>query len=227
MPNRNLTNTTRLKGRELLRRLRTRFPVLFPVDRSALKPWAMGEGYRLRQALAEAEDGEQVSNQVWRVAINLWFHGNLERRAAYFKCLTEGAPRYDLHGNVSGEVSTEEAAHAAAQLPECERQLAELRSARRPPGQGGKGASRTAGTPCLTPQETPGYGPFRRAPGNGLSRHGANTRCSLSAVTTRLSRKCVYGRSIPRTPTSGKARQHAGPATRVAVLSRGGRSRIS
>ena len=138
MPNRNLTNTTRLKARELLRRLRTRFPVLFPVDRSALKPWAMGEGYRLRQALAEAEDGEQVSNQVWRVAINLWFHGNLERRAAYFKCLTEGAPRYDLHGNVSGEVSTEEAAHAAAQLPECERQLVELRSAGRPQAKAGK-----------------------------------------------------------------------------------------
>ena len=47
-------------------------------------------------------------------------------------------------------------------------------------------------------------------PGNGLSRHGASTRCSPSAVTTRLSRKCVYGRNIPRTPTSGKARQHAG-----------------
>ena len=30
MPNRNLTNTARLKGRELLRRLRPRFPALFP-----------------------------------------------------------------------------------------------------------------------------------------------------------------------------------------------------
>ena len=138
MPNRNLTNTTRLKARELLRRLRTRFPVLFPVDRSALKPWAMGEGYRLRQALAEAEDGEQVSNQVWRVAINLWVHGNLERRVVYLKCLTEGAPRYDLHGNVAGEVSPEEAARAAAELPERERQLAELRSARHPQAKAGK-----------------------------------------------------------------------------------------
>ena len=57
-------------------------------------------------------------------------------------------------------------------------------------------------------------------PGNGLSKHDASTRCSLSAVTTRLSRKCVYGRHIPRTPTSGKARQHAGAATRVAAPSR-------
>ena len=136
MSNRNLTNTARLKGRELLRRLRTRFPALFHAERGALKPWAVGEGYRLRQALAE--DGEQVSNQVWRVAINLWVHGNLERRVVYLKCLTEGAPRYDLHGNVSGEVSAEEAAHAAAQLPECERQLAELRSARRPQAKAGK-----------------------------------------------------------------------------------------
>ena len=64
MSNRNLTNTTRLKARELLRRLRTRFPALFPAVRGVLKPWALGEGYRLRQALAEAEDGEEVSNQV-------------------------------------------------------------------------------------------------------------------------------------------------------------------
>ena len=132
MPNRNLTNTTKLKARELLRRLRPRFPVLFPAIRGALKPWAVGEDYRMRQALAEAEDGEEVSNQVWRAAINLWVHGNLERRVAYLKCLTEGAPRYDLHGNVSGEVNAKEAAHAAAELPEHERQLAELRSARRP-----------------------------------------------------------------------------------------------
>ena len=131
MPNRNITNTTRLKGRQLLRRLRPRFPALFPAGRGALKPWAVGEGYRLRQALAEAEDGEQVSSQVWHAAMNLWFHGNLERRVAYLKCLTEGAPRYDLHGNVSGEVSAKEAAHAAAEL-------AELRSAERPQAKAGK-----------------------------------------------------------------------------------------
>ena len=138
MSNRNLTNTTRLKARELLRRLRPRFSALFPAVRGALKPWALGEGYHMRQALAEAEDGEEVSNQVWRAAINLWVHGNLERRVAYLKCLTEEAPRYDLHGNVSGEVSAEEAAQAATQLPEHERQLAELRSTRRPQAKAGK-----------------------------------------------------------------------------------------
>ena len=47
--------------------------------------------------------------QVWRAAINLWVHGTLDRRVAYLKCLTEGTPRYDLHGNVSGEVNAEEA----------------------------------------------------------------------------------------------------------------------
>ena len=146
MSNRNLTNTARLKGRQLLRRLRTRFPALFSAERSALKPWAVGEGYRIRQALAE--DGEQVSNQVWRVAINLWFHGNLERRVAYFKCLTEGAPRYDLHGNVSGEVSAEEAAQAAAELPKRERQLAELRSARRPQAKAGKAQAEQPAIPA-------------------------------------------------------------------------------
>ena len=45
-------------------------------------------------------------------------------------------------------------------------------------------------------------------PGNGLSRHDARTRYSPSAVTTHLSRKCVYGRNMPHTPTSGKTRQH-------------------
>ena len=132
MPNRKITNTARLKGRELLRRLRPRFPALFPADRGDLKPWAVGEGCRRRQAFAEAEDGEQVSSQVWHAAINLWFHGDLKRRVAYLKCSTQGAPRYDLHGNLSGEVSAEEAAHAAAELPERERQLAGLRSTGRP-----------------------------------------------------------------------------------------------
>ena len=97
----------------------------------------MGEGHRLRQAVADAEDGETVSSQVWHAAIDLWFHGDLKRRVAYLKCLTQGAPRYDLHGNVSGEVSAEEAAHAAAELPERERQLAGLRSARRPQAKAG------------------------------------------------------------------------------------------
>ena len=46
MPNRKVTNTAKLKGRELLRRLRTRFPALFPADRGALKPWAVGYLYR-------------------------------------------------------------------------------------------------------------------------------------------------------------------------------------
>ena len=190
MPNRNLTNTTRLKARELLRRLRTRFPVLFPVDRSALKPWAMGEGYRLRQALAEAEDGEQVSNQVWRVAINLWFHGNLERRVAYFKCLIRGGAALRP---ARQRVGRSEYRRSGARR----RGVGRAQVGRAPAGQGGKGASRTAGTPCLTPQETPGYGPFRGAPGNGLSRHGAKTRCSPSAATTSLFRKCVYGQTIP------------------------------
>ena len=35
-----------LEGRELLKRLRVRFPVLFPADRRDLKPWALGEGNR-------------------------------------------------------------------------------------------------------------------------------------------------------------------------------------
>ena len=225
MPNRNLTNTTRLKSRELLRRLRPRFPALFPTTLEDLKPWAVGQGYRLRQALAE--DGEQVSNQVWRVAINLWVHGNLERRVAYLKCLTEGAPRYDLHGNVSGKVSAEEAAHADAELPDRERQLAELRSARRPqakargapkpsrrtslPDTAGNAGLRSfsphdrvasageagrlhAAATCPGPQRPPPKPCPSSAcdPGNGLSRHGANTRCSPSAATTGLFRKCVY-----------------------------------
>ena len=44
MPNWKVTNTAKLKGRELLRR--PRFPALFPADRGALKPWAVGYLYR-------------------------------------------------------------------------------------------------------------------------------------------------------------------------------------
>ena len=127
MPARRTTNASRLKGRQLLKRLRRRFPALFPPDHKDLKPWVIGESARLRQALAE--DGETVSSQVWHVAIQGWLHGDLKRRIAYLKCLTEGAPRYDRHGNVSGAVSEEEAAQAAAELPRHQEQLARFRAA--------------------------------------------------------------------------------------------------
>ena len=123
-----ITRTADLQGRELLKRLRARFPVLFPAGFGHLKPWAVGEAVRTRQALAAAEDGETVASQVWRAAINVWFHGNIERRVAYLKCLSAGAPRYDMHGNVSGTVSEEEAAHAAGKLAEGQAQLAKLKT---------------------------------------------------------------------------------------------------
>ena len=101
----------------MLKRLRTRYPVLFPDDRQDLKPWALKEDVRLRQALAEAEDGETVSREVWRAAMSRWFNIDLKRREAYLKGLTAGAPRYDMHGNVSGSVSETEAARAATRAP--------------------------------------------------------------------------------------------------------------
>ena len=128
MPARRPTKTARLQGRELLQRLRPRFPALFPKALEDLKPWAVGEGTRMRQTLAG--DGETVSSQVWHAAINLWFHGDLKRRVAYLKCLTQGAPRYDLHGNVSGMVSQAEAVQAATELAEREEKLAKLKAAR-------------------------------------------------------------------------------------------------
>ena len=72
----------------------------------------------MRQALTNAEDGETVSIEVWRAAVGRWFNGDLKRRAAYLKYLTAGALRYDMHGNVSGTVSEEEAAHTAVKLVE-------------------------------------------------------------------------------------------------------------
>ena len=57
-----------------------------------------------------------------------WFHADLKRRVAYLKCLTAGAPRYDMHGNVLGTVSEEEAAYAAVKLAYGRAQLAELRA---------------------------------------------------------------------------------------------------
>ena len=118
-----------LEGRELLKRLRVRFPVLFPADRRDLKPWAVGEDARVRQALADAANGETVSTEVWRAAMGRWFHADLKRRVAYLKCLTAGAPRYDMHGNVSGTVSEEEAAYATVKLVKGRAQLAELKAA--------------------------------------------------------------------------------------------------
>ena len=128
MPKKKISRTAYLEGRELLKRLRVRFPVLFPADRRDLKPWAVGEDARMRQALADAEDGETVSTEVWRAAVGRWFNGDLKRRVAYLKCLIAGAPRYDMHGNVSGAVSEEKAAHAAVKLVERQAQLAKLRA---------------------------------------------------------------------------------------------------
>ena len=129
MPARRTTGPSRLKGRQLLERLRKRFPALFPPGHKDLKPWAIGEAARLRQVLAE--DGETLSSTVWHLAIRQWFHGDPRRRIAYLRCLTEGAPRYDRHGNVSGAVSEAEAAHAAAELPRHRKQLTRLRAAGR------------------------------------------------------------------------------------------------
>ena len=128
MSKKKISRTAYLEGRELLQRLRVRFPVLFPDDRRDLKPWAIGEDARMRQALADAEDGETVSTEVWRAAVGHWFNGDLKRRGVYLKCLTAGAPRYDMHGNMSGTVSEEEAAHATVKLVERQAQLAELRA---------------------------------------------------------------------------------------------------
>ena len=57
-----------------------------------------------------------------------WFHADLKHRVAYLKCLTAGAPRYDMHGNVLGTVSEEEGAYAAVKLAKGRAQLAELRA---------------------------------------------------------------------------------------------------
>lgn len=127
MSKRKVTRTAERKGRELLERLRPRFPALFPADHKDLKPWAVGEGQRLRQAVAEA--GETVSSQVWHAAIDLWFYGDRRRRIAYLQCLIAGAPRYDWHGNAAGQVSDKEAAQAAAELAERKDRLATLRAA--------------------------------------------------------------------------------------------------
>ena len=132
MAKRKIARTARLQGRHLLRRLPTRFPALFPADLENIKPWAVGEGHRMRQALADAEDGERVSVQVWRSAMNQWFYGDVKRRIAYLERLTEGAPRYDLHGDVSGQVSSQEAAQAAAELPARQRQLTWMKRTERP-----------------------------------------------------------------------------------------------
>ena len=128
MSKKKISRTAYREGRELFQRLRVRFPLLFPDDRRDLKPWAIGEDARMRQALADAEDGETVSTEVWRAAVGHWFNGDLKRRGVYLKCLTAGAPRYDIHGNMSGTVSEEEAAHATVKLVERQAQLAELRA---------------------------------------------------------------------------------------------------
>lgn len=117
-----------LEGRGVLGRLQARFPVAFPRDRQDLKPWALKEDVRIRQALAEAEDGETVPDAVWYAVMDLWFNSDPRRRVAYVKGLTAGAPRYDMHGNVSGVVSEAEATNAVAQLPALETRLAKFKA---------------------------------------------------------------------------------------------------
>ena len=149
MSKRPFTHAAWQQSQELITRLRPRYPTLFPAALADLKPWAVGEAARLRQALA-TEYGERVSTQVWRGAIHFWFRGNLKRRTAYLKCLTAGAPRYDRHGAVSGAVTETDAAQAAVELAQREAQLAQREAARlRPSGSGvavaGRSGAKTGG----------------------------------------------------------------------------------
>jgi sRNA-binding protein len=93
----------RRKGRELLAMLAALYPAVFARDEwEQHRPLKLGIHQDLRGLLTERE--------VW-VALKVYTH-----RRMYAVALTNGGPRYDLNGNVAGEVTQPEIGDAKKRL---------------------------------------------------------------------------------------------------------------
>lgn len=84
-------------ARELLAKLESNHPNLFPVEGVAPKPWAIGLHHQIRERYA-------ASMSVTRKAVKLWIRPNIQK---YLASLVTGNQRYDLNGNVAGVVALE------------------------------------------------------------------------------------------------------------------------
>lgn len=102
-------------ARKLLKTLQERFPVL-----RECRPLAIGVD---KQIIAQVPD---VNRKLLRIAL-----GMHTRSVPYLKAMEKATARFDLDGNVAGEVPQEHRKHAADMLRERFKKVAEQRKAQR------------------------------------------------------------------------------------------------
>lgn len=110
---------SRADPKALLADLRARFPVL-----AEFRPLKIGIHLDVRAAL----QGEGIANI--RIARALHFHAG---HGLYLKALANGGPRYNLAGDVDGEVSEDQQKRAAEQLKERHQAKPPKKRKRKPP----------------------------------------------------------------------------------------------
>ena len=114
---------------------------------------------------------------------------------AYLKCLTAGAPRYDIHGNVLGAVSEEEAARAAVKLAERQAKLAERRAAvKAKKGPEAAAAAKSERNNSCCPD----------AVGGDVSQEKENGMTDGEALADRIWRQVEHGVDVDLLPTREK-----------------------
>ncbi|MCM8594544.1 ProQ/FINO family protein [Accumulibacter sp.] len=105
----------RERARELLRELRSRFPVF-----RDQRPLALGIDRQLIERIPD------VDRKLLRIALGMHTHS-----LAYLKALAKAAERVDLDGGPAGEVAASHQSHAAQLLGDLLRKQAEQRKAQR------------------------------------------------------------------------------------------------
>ena len=134
------------KIRQLLAVLQARFPAAFPADTCAIRPLKIGIYEDLRAEFA----GEYEPKLIGRV---LAHHTRCFR---YLRALSAGGLRVDLEGRPAGEVSLDQASHAAERLKmRCEEKKRRKAAAGRP------AEARSATTPCNDIPPAPARVPMR------------------------------------------------------------------
>jgi len=97
------------EARVLLQQIMARWPETYPSDGQAMRPLKIGIHYEVYAAMPETPKIRI------REALDIW-HGRY--RVAYLRQLQAGRARYDLAGQVVGEVTAEDEARAQEQLKE-------------------------------------------------------------------------------------------------------------
>jgi sRNA-binding protein len=91
----------------VIKQLEERWPSVFPRRRADIKPWSLDIHLEIHRV------DPSLSKRTIQHALKLW---QRRYRKVYLKKLAKGGPRYDLQGNVKGEITEREREEAKRQL---------------------------------------------------------------------------------------------------------------